>query len=54
MMGLAGMRHTKKAFSIPLNLSPIWSATAYPTVIKVDTKCDVTRLSWVGLCPPQP
>ena len=54
MMGLAGMRHTKKAFSIPQNLSPIWSAIAYPTVIKVDTKWDITRLSWVELCPPQP
>ena len=33
-MGLAGMRHTKKVFSISRNLSPIWSAVAYPTVIK--------------------
>ena len=54
MMGLAGMRHTKMAFSTPLNLSPTSSAIAYPTVIKIDTKCDITRLSRVELCPPRP
>lgn len=54
MMGLAGIRCIKKAFLIPLILSPTSSAIAYPTTIKVDTKCDISRLSWIELCPPQP
>lgn len=53
MMGLAGMRHTKKAFSIPLNLS--LSGLQLPTLQSLRLTLNVMLQDYHGLdCPPQP